>query len=163
MRPRQSETYVGRVRAAMLTKYIQADVICRRAGRHFTPEESASFASNMEGLVNRVRLWASSRKILDSIWLGSKNGEPPLPKRPPQSQPLHPEITLVRLTSQGALLLNNLLACQALGRNLKLYTILPKHHALTHVAYDVPINPRRNSCYQDEDMVGRGNRQAPRG
>ena len=35
-----------------------------------------------------------------------------------------------------------------------LYKVLPKHHAVTHY-YEVPVNPRRVTCYPDEDMVGR--------
>ena len=39
-------------------------------------------------------------------------------------------------------------------RKWKLYKLIPKFHALTHY-YDTRLNPRRVTCYQDEDMVGR--------
>jgi hypothetical protein len=55
---------------------------------------------------------------------------------------------------QDALVLNNALAARALALEKKLYKMLPKHHAMTHVAYDSMTNPRRNHCYQDEDMTG---------
>ena len=38
----------------------------------------------------------------------------------------------------------------------KLYHKLPKGHALMHIACgDFGLNPRKTSCYQDEDQVGR--------
>ena len=37
---------------------------------------------------------------------------------------------------------------------MKLYKLIPKFHALTHY-YVTRLNPRRATCYQDEDMVGR--------
>ena len=41
----------------------------------------------------------------------------------------------------------------------KLYRWLPKHHALVHIFMDYGfINPRKVSCMQDEDMVGRAKR-----
>ena len=48
----------------------------------------------------------------------------------------------------------NALAAEALASNKKLYKLVPKFHALTHY-YDTRLNPRRVTCYQDEDMVGR--------
>ena len=48
----------------------------------------------------------------------------------------------------------NELAAIALTRKWKLYKMLPTFHALTHY-YDTRLNPRRVTCYQDEDMVGR--------
>ena len=36
------------------------------------------------------------------------------------------------------------------------WKLLPKHHALTHLAYDnAGVNPRWAHCYLDEDMVGK--------
>ena len=55
---------------------------------------------------------------------------------------------------EAALVSYNALAVEACRDGKKLYKIVPKFHALTHI-YDVPINPRRTACYQDEDMVGR--------
>ena len=48
----------------------------------------------------------------------------------------------------------NALAAEALMANKKLFKLVPKFHAMTHY-YDTRLNPRRVSCYQDEDMVGR--------
>jgi hypothetical protein len=48
----------------------------------------------------------------------------------------------------------NELAAVALMKKWKLYKLIPKFHALTHY-YDTRLNPRRVTCYQDEDMVGR--------
>ena len=48
----------------------------------------------------------------------------------------------------------NALAAEALAENKKRFKLLPKCHALTHY-YDTRLNPRRVTCYQDEDMVGR--------
>ena len=47
----------------------------------------------------------------------------------------------------------NALAAEALASKKKLYKMIPKFHALTHY-YDTRLNPRRVTCYQDEDMVG---------
>ncbi len=45
-----------------------------------------------------------------------------------------------------------------------LYYLTPKHHALTHIAYDnCGVNPWTASCYGDEDMVGRMKRIYARG
>ncbi len=47
------------------------------------------------------------------------------------------------------------LATQLPGR----WRLVPKCHALTHIAYDsVLTNPRVVHCYQDEDFVGRAKR-----
>ena len=36
------------------------------------------------------------------------------------------------------------------------WQILPKHHAMMHIAYDNGcVNPRAVHCYDDEDMVGK--------
>ncbi len=36
------------------------------------------------------------------------------------------------------------------------WLVIPKVHAMTHLAYDAcELNPRSSHCYQDEDMVGR--------
>ena len=56
---------------------------------------------------------------------------------------------------EDALLAYNALAAYYVVARRMLYLFLPKHHALTHICYDYGINPRRTSCYQDEDMVGR--------
>lgn len=41
-------------------------------------------------------------------------------------------------------------------RGVFLYRWTPKNHALVHIYLDCfNINPRRTTCYQDEDMVGR--------
>jgi hypothetical protein len=96
----------GRMMAAMMTYFVEADKISRRADRIFTNDEHSRYARCME----------------------------------------------------NALLLNNALAVSANGRREKLFKLLPKHHALTHIAYDTLVNPRRTQCYQDEDMVGRGKR-----
>ena len=48
----------------------------------------------------------------------------------------------------------NELAAVALMRKWELYKLIPTFHALTHY-YDTRLNPRRVTCYQDEDMVGR--------
>ena len=50
----------------------------------------------------------------------------------------------------------NSLAAEAIGAGVKLWKLIPKHHAMTHIAYDNGgTNPRKVSCYLDEDMVGR--------
>lgn len=43
---------------------------------------------------------------------------------------------------EAALLLNNMLAHIARAKGVNLYKLLPKHHALTHIAYDSYTNPR---------------------
>ena len=94
-----------RLRAAMFKAFADADRVCRRAGRHFTPQEHLEFNANLE----------------------------------------------------AALVSYNALAVEALNqkRVKHVWKLLPKHHAATHY-YDIPINPRRVACNQDEDMVGRG-------
>jgi hypothetical protein len=89
------------IRAGMFCHFVQADVVCRRSGRHFTPEQRDRFAHHCE----------------------------------------------------RALVANHSLAHDALDE--KLYKLLPKHHAATHVAFDSDLNPRRVQCYPDEDMIGR--------
>ncbi len=57
---------------------------------------------------------------------------------------------------EQALLLYNSLAAIALAQHRRVWKLLPKHHALTHIAYDnAGVNPRSVHCYPDEDMVGR--------
>jgi hypothetical protein len=57
---------------------------------------------------------------------------------------------------ERALLMYNALAANAYGEGRMLWKTIPKHHALTHVAYDGHgTNPRAVHCYLDEDMVGR--------
>jgi hypothetical protein len=67
--------------------------------------------------------------------------------------------------TEKALLLCNLLATRATAKNQKLYKLVPKFHALTHIAYDFDktgcVNPRRVSCYQDEDMGQPQSTQGP--
>ena len=55
---------------------------------------------------------------------------------------------------EAALVSYNHLAVGAAQAGRKLYKVIPKFHAITHY-YSIGINPRRVSCYQDEDMVGR--------
>lgn len=59
---------------------------------------------------------------------------------------------------ENALLANNALASEAAEQGRRLWKLLPKHHALTHIAFDFELNPRRVQCYADEDMVGRAKR-----
>ena len=50
----------------------------------------------------------------------------------------------------------NLLAEAALQDGVLRYRLRPKLHQLGHLAWNfVPRNPRRNSCYQDEDFMYR--------
>ncbi len=57
---------------------------------------------------------------------------------------------------ERALCAYNALAVEAIGANVRLWRLTPKHHAMTHIAYDNGgTNPRKVSCYLDEDMVGR--------
>ena len=57
---------------------------------------------------------------------------------------------------EDALLASNALAASSIEAGRPLWKLLPKHHALTHIAYDNGgVNPRWVSCYPDEDMVGR--------
>ena len=55
---------------------------------------------------------------------------------------------------EKALVSYNALAQEAAAKGERNWKILPKFHAVTHY-YDTRLNPRRTSCYQDEDMVGR--------
>ena len=55
---------------------------------------------------------------------------------------------------EHALVSYNALAVEASANKKTLWKLLPKFHAVTHY-YDTRINPRRVSCYQDEDMVGK--------
>jgi len=57
---------------------------------------------------------------------------------------------------EDALLASNALAASSIEAGRPLWNLLPKHHALTRIAYDNGgVNPRWVSCYPDEDMVGR--------
>ena len=94
-----------RLKAAMFKAFADADRVCRRAGRHFTPQQHLEFNANLEAALvsyNALAVEALSQKRVKHVW-----------------------------------------------------KLLPKHHAATHY-YDIPINPRRVACNQDEDMVGRG-------
>ena len=55
---------------------------------------------------------------------------------------------------EHALVSYNALAVEASANKKTLWKLLPKFHAVTHY-YDTRVNPRRVSCYQDEDMVGK--------
>ena len=63
------------------------------------------------------------------------------------------EHTQLKTALENALQAYNALAAESVSENTKLWKLLPKHHAITHY-YDVPINPRRAACNQDEDFVG---------
>ena len=57
-----------------------------------------------------------------------------------------------------ALLCANYLCNEAAGNGKSLWHITPKFHMAIHLAYDFAaegVNPRRVTCYADEDMVGR--------
>jgi hypothetical protein len=57
---------------------------------------------------------------------------------------------------ERALRAYNALAAEAIEAEVRLWRLTPKHHAMTHIAYDNGgTNPRKTSCYLDEDMVGR--------
>jgi hypothetical protein len=56
---------------------------------------------------------------------------------------------------ENALISYNALAVESAAAGVKLYPVVPKHHAMVHIAFDFSLNPRRTSCYLDEDMVGR--------
>ncbi len=56
----------------------------------------------------------------------------------------------VACSLEEALLLCNVLAKRAHSQGSALYYIIPKHHALTHIAYDnCGVNPWIASCYGD--------------
>lgn len=59
---------------------------------------------------------------------------------------------------EAALLCMNALHAEALQAGVFRWVMFPKNHMLTHSAYDMAatgVNPRRTTCYADEDMVGR--------
>lgn len=57
---------------------------------------------------------------------------------------------------EDALLCYNALAVGSFADGSQRWPLVPKFHALTHIAYDcVGVNPRHTHCYADEDMVGR--------
>ncbi len=48
------------------------------------------------------------------------------------------------------------LSGRARRRGVPLWALKPKHHAMTHIGFDTQgVNPRRQQCYLDEDMVGK--------
>jgi hypothetical protein len=52
----------------------------------------------------------------------------------------------------------NALSSEALSAKEYRWHIVPKCHMATHLAFDFAatgVNPRRVTCYADEDMVGR--------
>ena len=59
---------------------------------------------------------------------------------------------------ERGLLAANALAVEATAAGKKLWKIVPKFHALTHLGCDMHVNPHRVQCYQDEDMVRRAKR-----
>ena len=91
----------GKLRAYMFNNFVEADRVCRSAGRHLTPQQHKQLNTALE----------------------------------------------------NALQAYNALAAESVIAKTKLWKLLPKHHAITHV-YDVPINPRRTACNQDEEFVG---------
>ena len=59
---------------------------------------------------------------------------------------------------EAALVHLNALASEAATAGKFLWHLTPKCHMGTHLAYDFAafgVNPRRITCYADEDMVGR--------
>ena len=59
---------------------------------------------------------------------------------------------------ETALVLLNFLSNEAIGNGRFLWQLQPKCHMAAHLAYDFAaegVNPRRVTCYADEDMVGR--------
>jgi len=59
---------------------------------------------------------------------------------------------------ETGLLHMNALAAEAAGNGLFFWHLIPKCHMATHLTYDFAmsgVNPRRTTCYADEDMVGR--------
>jgi len=59
---------------------------------------------------------------------------------------------------ERALVCMNALRSAAMAEGRYFYHITPKCHMATHLAYDIAasgVNPRRTTCYADEDMVGR--------
>ena len=59
---------------------------------------------------------------------------------------------------EAALVNLNSLAVEAFSQGLFLWHLQPKAHMMTHLAYDFAatgVNPRRTTCYADEDMIGR--------
>ena len=60
---------------------------------------------------------------------------------------------------EGAFLCYNALSARSLRNRSYMWSISPKAHMVTHMAYDFVIetlrNPRTTTCYADEDMVGK--------
>ena len=57
---------------------------------------------------------------------------------------------------ESAMKCYNALAAEAVTQNIKNWKLVPKFHALVHIANDYNNTyPRRTQCYLDEDMVGK--------
>ncbi len=70
----------------------------------------------------------------------------------------HPDRQSIARHMETALLCMNSLSCRALDRGKFMWHLIPKCHMATHLAYDFAasgVNPRRVTCYADEDMVGK--------
>lgn len=68
------------------------------------------------------------------------------------------ERTTAAEAAEQALVAANALASESLREGTKLWKLIPKCHALQHIAMDNPLNARMQSCYSDEDMMGRTKR-----
>ena len=72
---------------------------------------------------------------------------------------LSPEATeQIATCMENGLLCLNVLAVEAESQRKFLWFMPPKAHMATHMAFDFAatgVNPRRITCYSDEDMVGR--------
>ncbi len=49
MRPELRVSNGGKIRAAVMSKFIEADEVCRASGKFFTPEQHERYASSIEG------------------------------------------------------------------------------------------------------------------
>ncbi len=59
-------------------------------------------------------------------------------------------------TSRAALQIYRWHHERAKARGVAIWSLLPKRHAWSHMAFDnAGTNPRKVSCYLDEDIVGR--------
>ena len=56
---------------------------------------------------------------------------------------------------ERALTSYNFLAAESIKVKMKNWKIVPKFHALTHIAYDCRLNPRHTAANDDEDIVGK--------
>lgn len=59
---KQTSTTTGRMRAAMLGSFVRADLICRRAGKFFTPDERSSFSKAIESAL-LLNNWMACRAV----------------------------------------------------------------------------------------------------